>query len=85
MTVEELITEVMAVLQREGRISYRILKRRFNLDDEYLEDLKAELIDAKRVAVDEDGKVLVGLGRDEKEKRRKEETARTVQSPGSRV
>jgi len=62
MTVEELITEVMAVLQREGRISYRILKRRFNLDDEYLEDLKAELIDAKRVAVDEDGKVLVWVG-----------------------
>ena len=62
MTVEELISEVMAVLQREGRISYRILKRRFNLDDEYLEDLKAELIDAKQVAADEDGKVLVWIG-----------------------
>jgi hypothetical protein len=68
MTVEELITEVMAVLQREGRISYRILKRRFNLDDEYLEDLKAELIDAKRVAVDEDGKVLVWVGNAEEDK-----------------
>jgi hypothetical protein len=66
MTVEELITEVMAVLQREGRISYRILKRRFNLDDEYLEDLKAELIKAKGVAVDEDGEVLVWTGEETK-------------------
>jgi hypothetical protein len=40
-------------------VSYRALKRRFALDDEYLEDLKAELIDAKRLAIAEDGKVLV--------------------------
>src|SRR5438132_13994032 len=35
------------------------LKRRFSLDDEYLEDLKTEIIDAKRLAVDENGTVLV--------------------------
>ena len=62
MTIEDLLAEVIAVLQREGRVSYRMLKRRFALDDEYLEDLKAELIDAKRLAVDEDGKVLVWAG-----------------------
>src|SRR5262249_24068661 len=50
------------LLQREGRVAYRVLKRRFNIDDEYVEDLKADLIDAKRVAVDEDGKVLVWVG-----------------------
>src|SRR5262249_39286808 len=44
------------------RVSYRALRRRFNLDAEYLEDLKAELIDAKRLAVDEAGKVLVWTG-----------------------
>ena len=32
------------------------------MDDEYLEDLKAELIDAEHVAHDEDGKVLVWTG-----------------------
>ena len=62
MTVEELLAEVVTLLQQEGRLSYRLLKRRFALDDEYLEDLKAELIDAKRLAVDEDGKVLVWIG-----------------------
>jgi len=62
MTVEELIAEVVALLQREGRVSYRMLKRRFSLDDDYLEDLKEEVIYAKRLAVDEDSKVLVWIG-----------------------
>ena len=61
MTVEELLAQVVALLQQEGRLSYRLLKRRFGIDDEYLEDLKAELIDAKRVAQDEDGKVPVAV------------------------
>lgn len=56
MTFEEILAEVLELPQRQGRVSYRALKRRLALDDEYLEDLKAELIDAQRVAVDEDGK-----------------------------
>ena len=43
-------------------MSYRALKRQFALDDDYLEDLKAELIKAERVAADEDGDVLVWTG-----------------------
>ena len=43
-------------------MAYRVLKRTFALDDEYVEDLKADLIDAKRLAVDEEGKVLVWVG-----------------------
>jgi class 3 adenylate cyclase len=62
MTFEEILMQVREQLQREGRVAYRILKRRFALSDEDLEDLKADLIDAKRLAVDEDGKVLVWVG-----------------------
>jgi hypothetical protein len=62
MTFEEILTHVQEVLQREGRVAYRILKRRFALTDDDLEDLKADLIDAKRLAVDEEGKVLVWVG-----------------------
>src|SRR5215510_4497543 len=58
-TFDEVLAQVLDLLQREGRVSYRALKRRFNLDDEYLEDLKAEIIQAKKLAVDEDGAVLV--------------------------
>jgi len=62
MTFEETLVQVRELLEREGRVAYRVLKRCFTLDDEYIEDLKADLIDAKRIAVDEDGRVLVWTG-----------------------
>src|SRR5882724_10173888 len=62
MTFEELLDQAIALLQRRGRLTYRALKRQFQLDDAYLEDLKAELIEGQRLAVDEDGRVLVWAG-----------------------
>jgi predicted ATPase/class 3 adenylate cyclase len=62
MTFDELLTQVLALLRRDGRVSDRALRRRFDLDEEYLEDLKAEIIQAKQLAVDEDGAVLVWTG-----------------------
>ncbi len=62
MTFDELLAQVIELLQRQGRVSYGALKRRFNLDDDYLQDLKDELIDAQQVARDQDGKVLVWTG-----------------------
>ena len=41
---------------------YRVLKRRLHLDDDVLEDLKEDLIYAKKLAVDEEGRVLVWTG-----------------------
>jgi predicted ATPase/class 3 adenylate cyclase len=62
MEFDELLTHVIALLQRQGRVSYGALKRRFTLDDEYLEDLKVELIEAQGLAADEQGRILVWLG-----------------------
>ena len=62
MDFTALRTQVTALLQREQRLSYRALQRQFALDDEDLEALKDELIYAKRLAVDEDGRVLVWTG-----------------------
>ena len=62
MTFEEALAHVIEVLQREGGISYRALQRRFDLDDAYLEDLKVELIEAKQLARDENGRILVWTG-----------------------
>src|SRR5262249_53941203 len=62
MTFDELLAQVLDLLQRQGRVSYGALKRRFDLDDAYLEDLKTELIEAQRLAVDENGPLLVGAG-----------------------
>jgi hypothetical protein len=44
VTFEEALVYIIEALQYEHRISYRALKRRFELDDDLLEDLKEELI-----------------------------------------
>src|ERR671931_567576 len=62
MTFEEILDQAIAMLQRRGRLTYGALKRQFQLDDAYLEDLKAELIEGQRLAMDEDGRVLVWTG-----------------------
>src|SRR5712691_9873692 len=62
MTFEEILDQAIAMLQRRGRLTYGALKRQFQLDDAYLDDVKAELIEGQRVAVDEDGRVLVWTG-----------------------
>src|SRR5919201_1878548 len=62
MTFDELLAQIRELLQREQRLSYRALKVRFLLDDDHLEALKEELIYAKRLAADEDGRVLVWTG-----------------------
>ena len=59
MTFDEVLEQVIQLLQREKRVSYRALKRRFDLDDEYIEDLKVELIEAKQLAIDENDRILV--------------------------
>jgi hypothetical protein len=43
MTFEEILDQAMALLQRRGRVTYRMLKVQFQLSDEQLEALKEEL------------------------------------------
>jgi hypothetical protein len=62
MTFEEILDQALAMLQRRGRVSYRALKRQFDLDDAYFADLKAEIIEVHRLAVDQDGTMLVWTG-----------------------
>jgi class 3 adenylate cyclase/predicted ATPase len=62
MTFDDVLAQVLEILQRQGRISYGALRRRFALDEAYLNDLKTELIDAQRLAVDEEGRILVWVG-----------------------
>jgi hypothetical protein len=51
MKFYESVGQALTLLQREGRVSYRALKREFDLDDEVLEDLKAEILEVKRAGV----------------------------------
>src|SRR5215831_13451693 len=62
MNFYSVMDQAIALLRQRGRVTYRALKRQFDLDDDVLEDLKAELITAQRLAVDEQGAVLVWVG-----------------------
>jgi class 3 adenylate cyclase/tetratricopeptide (TPR) repeat protein len=57
-----ILDQVIALLRQRGRVTYNALKRQFGLDDACLQDLKDEIIAAQRLAVDEDGTVLVWTG-----------------------
>jgi class 3 adenylate cyclase len=63
MTFDDILDQVIALLRRQGRVSYPALKIRFSLDDEYLDALKAEIIEAQQLATDEHGRVLVWAGK----------------------
>jgi class 3 adenylate cyclase/tetratricopeptide (TPR) repeat protein len=62
MTFEEILDQAIAMLQRRGRVTYRTLRLQFQLDEEQLKALKEALIDAERLAIDEEGRVLVWAG-----------------------
>src|SRR5215468_5480128 len=62
MTFEELLDQVLAMLQRRGRVSYRTLRRQFALDDADLEDLKEAILFAHPQVIDESGRGLVWTG-----------------------
>ena len=62
MTFEEILDQAIAMLQRRGRVTYRLLKRQFQLDDDTLADLLAELRYAHRKAISEDEQGIVWMG-----------------------
>jgi predicted ATPase/class 3 adenylate cyclase len=56
------LDQVLALLRQRGRVSYRALKRQFDVDDAYLDDLKVELIEVQQCARDQEGTMLVWTG-----------------------
>src|SRR5919108_3236057 len=62
MDFYDVLEQVLDLLRRHKRVTYRALQRQFDLDAAYLEDLKAEIIEARQLAVDEGGRVLVWIG-----------------------
>jgi class 3 adenylate cyclase len=56
------LDQVLALLRQRGRVSYRALKRQFDLDDDALADLQEELLYAYHPVADEDGRGLVWTG-----------------------
>jgi len=61
MTFDEILAQIIDLLKRQGRISYRALKRRFDIDDDYIEDLKEEILYVHPV-IDDEGRGLMWTG-----------------------
>ncbi len=59
MTFEEIVDQAVDMVRRRGQMSYRMLKRQFDIDDDVLEDLKEELLFAHPQIRDEEGRGLV--------------------------
>lgn len=62
MTFDETLIQTLDMLRRQGKVSYRALKRQFDIDDAYLDDLKFEIVEVHRAAVDQDRIMLVWTG-----------------------
>src|SRR5262249_11333466 len=56
------LDQAIDLLRQRGRLTYRVLKLQFQLDNDALEILKEELIKAQRLAIDENSEVLVWTG-----------------------
>ena len=57
-----ILDQAIDLLRQRQRVTYRALKVQFQLDDEILEALKDELIEAQQLARDENGRILVWTG-----------------------
>lgn len=62
MTFTEILDEAVELLRREKRVSYRALKRQYDLDDAACDDLRYELTEIRKIAVDQNNQLLVWAG-----------------------
>ena len=56
-----ILDQVIVLLRQRQRVTYRALKVQFQVDDDALEALKEELIEAQHLAADEAGRILVWI------------------------
>ncbi|MGE0821676.1 MAG: hypothetical protein AB7G75_02230 [Candidatus Binatia bacterium] len=81
MTFHEVVDQVVALVRTRQRLSYRALTREFDLDEEYLEDLKEELRFSHPEIADEDGRGLVWVGTDAEGEKAKRGNSEKVPLP----
>jgi class 3 adenylate cyclase len=62
MDLYEVADQIVKLLQQRGRLTYRVLKLHFKLDDETLEALKEEILYSQSQVVDDEGKGLIWTG-----------------------
>ncbi len=79
----DLLAIVTALLRQRQRVSYRALRREFELDDACLADLRFELVEVEQIALDQDGEILVWAGDGSATVQRASAPARLGSLPGA--
>ena len=74
MSFDDIMQQALDLLQRQGCVSYRALTRRFDIDDDYLDDLKEELLYVHAANVQADDRGFAWTG---------EATHRLIHRPGT--
>lgn len=64
MNFDDILEQVITLLKRQGRVSYNALRRRFEIDEAYLNDLKEEILYVHPV-IDDEGRGLIWTGETE--------------------
>lgn len=67
MTFEEIVDQAIEMVRRRGQVSYRMLKRQFDLDDASFEDLKDEILYSQSQIIDDEGRGFAWTGGTEPE------------------
>ena len=67
MKFSDIVEQAGQLLQRKGRVTYGVLKREFDLDEEQLEDLKEDLLFSHPEIAEVDGRGLVWKGEETSE------------------
>src|SRR5262249_31533003 len=80
MTFDDILAQIIDLLKRQGRVSYGALKRRFDLDDDYLNDLKNEILYVHPV-IDDEGRGLIWASDTASGQAGAPQPAQTTQSP----
>src|SRR5712691_9586210 len=62
MEFYDMLDQIVHLLRSRGRVSYRALQRQFALDDALLADLKAEILYAHHLVVEDGDRGLVWTG-----------------------
>jgi class 3 adenylate cyclase len=81
MDFYEVVGQVLALLQRQGRVSYRALKRQFGIDDAFIEDLKEELLYTHASAVQAEERGFTWTGATEERQGAARPSAQTSTQP----
>jgi class 3 adenylate cyclase/tetratricopeptide (TPR) repeat protein/energy-coupling factor transporter ATP-binding protein EcfA2 len=81
MTFDDILEQVITLLKRQGRVSYRALKVRFSINDEYLEALKEEILYVHASVIEADDRGFIWTGETEGAPEPASQPDQTTQQP----